>query len=192
MSCIISLKQNGVLYLAADSMVTKGDYICKEFDYSTKIFRSHTNPKVMFAIAGQIHFAQAVKNRLVVPENIEEEVNEEYILTNIVPRLRDLEYGETNEYTILFAYENKCWNIDKYGCVTEVGDTFVEGSLSLLAEGCLDALKDYDLLPETRIRKAMDIIINKCSTVEYPCAIINSLNEDVYVFDKIGKMQQIK
>ena len=196
MSVIVAIKKDGVIYMGADSQATKG---------GTRSTLSNSNNYKIWAVddvdgclmgsAGAIRVNNVIKvaNDL-IPEvvDLKNAVNFRFVVRHLVPRIMD----ELNDYNILqknrddlpymdasflFAYHDKLYSIDAYGCVIEVDDFCAIGSGACEALGSLLSSTE-EPSPVERIKKAIKASAANDIYVDYPIVVSNTRSTKFKVF----------
>ena len=129
-----------------------------------------------------------------IPEavDIKSAVDFRFVVKHLVPKLME-ELGEYNalsrdkddtlnmEATFLFAYHDKLYSIDRYGCVIEIDDFCAIGSGDCEALGSLLSSTDAED-PVERIKKAIKASAAHDIYVDYPIVISNTKDTKFEVF----------
>ena len=196
MSVVVAIKKNGVIYLGADSQVTRGSTrtsLSNPNNY--KIWKVRDVENCVMGHVGDLRDACVVKIiRGLVDELtiIHQAVDFEYVVTRVMPRI----FSELAEYQFidpkgvfegihskfLFAYQDKLFVIGTDGSVIEIDDCVAIGSGESEAIGSLlTTLEDDE--PTERIIKAIKSSAAHDIYVDYPIVITNTLDTTFTVID---------
>ena len=196
MSVVVAIKKNGVVYIGADSQVTKG---------GTRATLSNPNNYKIWSVDGTDHCIMGAVGALraanvmkvasdLVPQivDIKGAVDFKFVVKNLVPRIMD----ELDRYNILikdksgvpdmdasflFAYKDKLFSIDCYGTVIEVDDFCAIGSGSSEAIGSLFSTASTDD-PIKRILDAIKSSATHDIYVDYPIIVSNTESGEFKVY----------
>lgn len=196
MSVVVAIKKDGIVYMGADSQVTKG---------GTRATLSNPNNYKIWAVSGVEHSLMGGVGTLrdanimrvadgLIPEivDIKNNVDFRFVVKHLVPRMMD----ELQEYKLLcknddgvpymdssflFAYKDKLYNIGSYGSVVEVDDFCAIGSGASEAMGSLFSTIDSDD-PIKRIQNAIKSSATHDIYVDYPIVISNTKNTEFQIF----------
>ncbi|MDM0587807.1 hypothetical protein QTH25_13600 [Clostridium perfringens] len=191
MTCIIGYKdkKNNKVYIGADSCV--GNSLGKHtLGENYKIFKPSKNKNILIAMSGSVRALQVLKYQMDFPSENEligqeEEFNEKYIVTKIIPKLQrvcdDQKVLEKDWVCLYFliAYKDKLWKISGDFAVLEYTDEYLsEGSGFAYAEGSLHTTKDMDMSIEDKILMGLKAgCIDK--SVAPPFFILNTKDDEV-------------
>lgn len=197
MSVIVGIKENGKVYIGADSQVTKGTtrLTCSNV-HNCKIWAVRNVPNCLMAHVGACRDANRIRllNCLIDEYDLEKDrVNFSYVVKTIVPKivkeLRDCEFlsGDSPvpsmDSSYLFAYKDKLYTIGFDCCVIEVDGSVALGSGEDQALGSLVSTEGES--PRSRIIKAIRASVASDIYVNYPIVLsdtetgqIEVINED--------------
>ena len=201
MSVVIAIKENNVVYMAADTMVTYGD--SKRHLTSTssqKIWKVEDTPNCIMGGAGYLRDINLIRycTKELVPEAniIKEDLNVGVIMMETVPIIFDtmrnyskIVDGEDKQQpfasSFLWAYKDHLFHIMPDGLVEEVEDYEAIGSG---ADAALASLKHTTDEPVyDRLIKALDAAADISLYVSDPYVVMDTneceLNELSYEYD---------
>ena len=186
MSVVVAIKENGKIYLGADSQVTKGGTrttLKNENNY--KIWRVIGAPHCMMAQVGSFRDANVIRlmRDLVTDYNIyREHISFDFIVKKVVPDivselahynfLKDGEKTEILDSSFLFAYKDQLWFINQDKSVIEVEDYVAMGSGADQAIGSLLSTEGQG--PKERIVKAIKSSATADIYVDYPIILTDT------------------
>lgn len=184
MSVVVGLKQNGKVYIGADSQITMGS---TKFTVTNpnnfKVWEVDGVPNCLMAYAGRTSFAQFLR---VFPPEIsrtviyEDTLDWSYVVKNILPHIytvlqetERIKKEETIlEIELLFAYKDRLFYISGDGGVFEIDDFIAIGSGSNEAYGSLSTTIGKPA--EKRIISAMESAFSVNNYVDYPIVITDT------------------
>lgn len=183
MSVVVAIKKDGVIYMGADSQVSRGGTrttLSNPNNY--KIWAVSDADNCLMASVGTLRANNILKvARGLIPEivNIKRDVDFSFVVRHLVPGIMDEldDYGALlkkdtpdMEAEFLFAYGDRLFCIDRFGSVIEVDDFCAIGSGSSEALGSL--LSSIDVKdPEERIKMAIKASATHDIYVDYPIVI---------------------
>ena len=186
MSVVVAIKENGKIYLGADSQVTKGGTrttLKNENNY--KIWRVIGAPHCMMAQVGSFRDANVIRlmRDLVTDYNIfREHISFDFVVKKVVPDivselahynfLKDGEKTEILDSSFLFAYKDQLWFINQDKSVIEVEDYVAMGSGADQAIGSLLSTEGQG--PKERIVKAIKSSATADIYVDYPIILTDT------------------
>ena len=186
MSVVVAIKENGKIYLGADSQVTKGGTrttLKNENNY--KIWRVIGAPHCMMAQVGSFRDANVIRlmRDLVTDYNIfREHISFDFVVKKVVPDivselahynfLKDGEKTEILDSSFLFAYKDQLWFINQDKSVIEVEDYVAMGSGVDQAIGSLLSTEGQG--PKERIVKAIKSSATADIYVDYPIILTDT------------------
>lgn len=187
MSVVVSIKKDGVVYLGSDSQVTRGGTRTSLTNPNNfKIWKVKGVDNCLMGHVGLLRDAcviRVMENLVREIDVIHDEVNFEYVVTRVVPKiideLKEFNYIETEgkfknmESKYLFAFKDKLFVIGFDGSVIEVDDYIAIGSGESESIGSL-LTTNSDEDPETRIIKAIKASAAHDIYVDYPIVLSNT------------------
>ena len=187
MSVVVSIKKDGVVYLGSDSQVTRGGTRTSLTNPNNfKIWKVKGVDNCLMGHVGLLRDAcviRVMENLVREIDVIHDEVNFEYVVTRVVPKiideLKEFNYIETEgkfknmESKYLFAFKDKLFVIGFDGSVIEVDDYIAIGSGESESIGSL-LTTNIDEDPETRIIKAIKASAAHDIYVDYPIILSNT------------------
>ena len=187
MSVVVAIKKDGVVYLGSDSQVTRGGTRTSLTNQNNfKIWKVKGVENCLMGHVGLLRDAcviRVMENLVREIDVIHDEVNFEYVVTRVVPKiidvLKEFNYIETEgkfknmESKYLFAFEDKLFVIGFDGSVIEVDDYIAIGSGECESIGSLLTTNNSDD-PETRIIKAIKASAAHDIYVDYPIILSNT------------------
>ena len=196
MSVIVGIKHNGAVYLGADSQTTNRNK--KEILTNSNNFKIWKAKCVSNCLVGQAGYLRngcvvRVMEDLVKEIETNEDINFEFVVTRIVPRIQNIliqnrylsenDTIELMDSVFLFAYKDRLFSIGTDYSVFEVDDFIAVGSGEDFAYGSLLSTQD-DLNPELRIVKAIKAAATFNQFVDYPFVLCNTADESFSVISK--------
>ncbi|MFH5881300.1 hypothetical protein [Liberiplasma polymorphum] len=191
MSVIVAIKQENVIFMGADSQITKGGTRRSYSNPSNyKIWRIKDAKNSLMGGVGlvrEINIAKMEKYFNVLAQH-NNDINFDYMVLEFVPHLfktlkeNNLIKKEDNEIpasncVYLVAYKSKLFQVGSDGAVIEIDDFAAIGSGSNEAMGSL--LSSQTLSPKERITMAIKASAANDIYVDYPI-IISNTNNDVF------------
>lgn len=187
MSVVVAIKKDGVVYLGSDSQVTRGGTRTSLTNPNNfKIWKVKGVDNCLMGHVGLLRDAcviRVMENLVREIDVIHDEVNFEYVVTRVVPKiideLKEFNYIETEgkfknmESKYLFAFKDKLFVIGFDGLVIEVDDYIAIGSGESESIGSL-LTTNSDEDPETRIIKAIKASAAHDIYVDYPIILSNT------------------
>jgi len=186
MSVIVAIKENGIVYMGADSQVTKGNSratLKNENNY--KIWNVLGTKNCVMGGVGAMRDANVVRlmDDLVTDYNMyRNHISYAFMVKKIVPdivgELRHYGFLANDKYidglnsSFLFAYQDQLYSIGRDCSVLEVDDFVAIGSGECEAIGSL--LSTEGLRPEERIIKAIKASAANDIYVDYPIILTNT------------------
>ena len=206
MSVVVAIKENGKVYIGADSQVTRGGTrttLKNENNY--KIWRVIGAPNCLMAQVGNLRDANVVRLMpdLVTEYNIyRNHISFDFVVKKVVPDIVDeltncgyLKDGKNTDFldsSFLFAYKDQLYMINTDRAVIEIEDYVAIGSGADQAIGSL--LSTEGQSPKERIVKAIKSSAASDIYVDYPIIlsdtedgefeIVTEKNEGKYINDK--------
>ena len=189
MSVVVGIKRDGVVYMGADSQVTRGGTrVSLSNPNNYKIWKVKGVEHCLMAHVGALRDACAIKvmNNLIKEiDVIHDNVDFEYVVTRIVPKIIDelIDYRyisndskiDVFDSRFLFAYKNRLFVIGTDCSVIEVDDCVAIGSGESEAIGSLVTTSD-ESDSTTRIIKAIKSSAYHDIYVDYPIVLSNTLD----------------
>lgn len=206
MSVVVAIKENGKVYIGADSQVTKGGTrttLKNENNY--KVWRVIGAPNCLMAHVGNLRDANVVRLMpdLVTEYNIyRNHISFDFVVKKVVPDIVEeltscgfLKDGKNTDFldsSFLFAYKDQLYMINTDRAVIEVEDYVAIGSGADQAIGSLLSTEGQN--PRERIVKAIKSSAASDIYVDYPIIlsdtedgdfeIVTEKNEGKYLSDK--------
>lgn len=200
MSVVVGIKKNGIVYLGADSQVTKGGTrLSLSNQNNFKIWKVKGIENCIMGHVGSVREACVIKvmNNLVKEiDIIHDNVDYEYVVTRITPmiinELKDYNYIDIDgcfkeiNSKFLFAIKDKLFMINYDGAVLEIDDCVSIGSGENEAIGSLiTSEQEHD--PEERIIKAIKASAAHDIYVDYPIILCNTENTKFKIITENNK-----
>lgn len=190
MSVVVAIKQDGVVYLAADTMVTYGDSKRHlNSDSSQKIWKVEDTPNCVMGGAGYLRDINLIRycTAELVPEAnvIKDDINIGVIMLNMVPIIFDAirnyskivdigDKGTNFNSEFLWAHKDQVFHIMADGLVEEVEEYEAIGSG---ADAALASLKHTTGEPVyDRLIKAVEAASDISLYVSSPYVVIDTKN----------------
>ena len=196
MSVVVAIKKDGVIFMGADSQVSRGgtrSTLSNPNNY--KIWAMSDTRNCLMGSVGTLRANNIIKvaNDL-IPEivDLKDAVDFRFVVRRFVPRIMD----ELDDYhalikdkddmpdmdaAFLLAYRDRLYNIDRYGSVIEVDDFCAIGSGASEALGSLLSSTN-ESSPIERIKKAIKASAAHDIYVDYPIVISNTQSTKFKVF----------
>ena len=196
MSVVVAIKKDGIIYMGADSQVSRGgtrSTLSNPNNY--KIWAMSDVDNCLMGSVGTLRANNIIKvaNSL-IPEivDIKGNVDFRFVVRHFVPRLMD----ELDEYKVLcrskddapdmaasflLAYRDRLYSIDNYGSVIEIDDFCAIGSGASEALGSLLSSTGIDD-PVERIKMAIKASAAHDIYVDYPIVISNTKDTEYKVY----------
>ena len=196
MSVVVAIKKGDVIFMGADSQVSRGGTrttLSNPNNY--KIWAMPNTGNCLMGSVGTLRANNIIKvaNDL-IPEivDLKDAVNFRFVVRHFVPRIMD----ELDDYhalikdkddlpdmdaAFLLAYHDRLYNIDRYGSVIEVDDFCAIGSGASEALGSLLSSVN-ESSPIERIKKAIKASAAHDIYVDYPIVISNTQSTKFKVF----------
>ena len=203
MSVVVAIKQNGIVYLGADSRVTRGgtkSTLKNPNNY--KIWQVGETPACLMAHVGNLRDANIVRlmDDLVTEYDIHKNrVDYRYVVKHVVPDiiralqdvgyLKDEQYFEHMDSRYFFAYKDKLFLINSSGCVIEIEDYAAIGSGEDQAIGSLISSEGEE--PKSRIIKAIKASAASDVFVGYPIIFIDTDTMEFQVIDEREEVEHV-
>ena len=196
MSVVVAIKKDGIIYMGADSQVSRGGTrttLSNPNNY--KIWAVSDVDNCLMGCVGTLRANNIIKvaNEL-IPEivDLKDAVDFRFVVRHLVPRmmdelddykvlLKDKDDAPDMDAAFLFAYHDRLYSIDRYGSVIEIDDFCAIGSGSCEALGSLLSSADIDD-PVERIKMAIKASAAHDIYVDYPIVISNTENTEFKVF----------
>ena len=196
MSVVVAIKKDNVVYMGADSQVTRGGTrttLSNPDNY--KIWAMSDSDNALMGGVGTVRPINVLKvaNDL-IPEavDIKGNVDFRFVVRYLVPRMMDEladykillknEDGVPNmDASFLFAYRDRLYNIDRWGTVITIDDFCAIGSGASEALGSLLSSADVED-PVERIKMAIKASAAHDIYVDYPIVISDTESTEFKVF----------
>ena len=196
MSVVVAIKKDGIIYMGADSQVSRGGTrttLSNPNNY--KIWAVRDVDNCLMGSVGTLRANNIMKVAdSLIPEivDIKNAVSFGFIVKSLVPRMFD----ELDEYKVLakdsedaihmdadflFAYHDALYHISRYGSVIEVDDFYAIGSGANEALGSLLSTVD-EKDPVERIKTAIKASAAHDLYVDYPIVISNTNDTEFKVY----------
>jgi ATP-dependent protease HslVU (ClpYQ) peptidase subunit len=196
MSVVVAIKKDGIIYMGADSQVSRGGTrttLSNPNNYKIWALRDVDN--CLMGAVGTLRANNIIKVADdLIPEivDIKQAVSFRFVVKHLVPRMFD----ELDEYKVLtkdnddtvhmdasflLAYHDRLYSIDRYGSVIEVDDFCAIGSGANEALGSLlSTIDEKD--PVERIKTAIKASAAHDLYVDYPIVISNTEDTEFKVY----------
>ena len=165
MSVVIAIKEKDHIVIGCDKQVTMGELKLKT---PSKIFDIKNCPNGIIGVVGNLRGAQLLQvqdNLIDELKILKNEIDFKYCVTELYEQIYNifkayrLVEKKNNEFVnyldcdFIFAYKDKAFSIDSYGCVFEIDDFLVIGNGFETAQAVLLGNKKKNA--ETRIKEAI-------------------------------------
>ena len=186
MSVVVAIKENGKVFIGADSQVTRGgtrSTLKNPNNY--KIWKVKDVDNCLMAHVGNVRDANVIRvmDDLVTEYNVfKHHIDFEFVVRSIVPDIinelkkygfiKDGDHFENLESRFIFAYQDMLFLISSDGSVIEIDDCVAIGSGECEAIGSLLSTDEDN--PEARIVKAIKASAASDIYVDYPIVLTNT------------------
>ena len=191
MSVVIAIKENGVIYMGADTQVTSGNK--KENELNTNSLKiALLDNGLLVGVCGKYGLKQQIiadKSIFTLDKN--NMLTKQHIVTNIIPKLsRWVKNSDKANYTeleviFLLAHDNILYFIGDELNVIKINNFAKIGA----GKGCVDyALSCFNYLPaRERIIKALAESANITESVSGPYVLIDTKHKEFEIIDLKGE-----
>lgn len=191
MTCIVGLVDNGATWIGADSLGSNGH--TKTTIKNPKVFKLKDTDNAAIGYTSSFRMGQLLRyaTGLIDPRD-EPNIDHEYLVTKFIPNVINLfqdggysmnDCGRLEGGVFLLGYKDKLYKVESDFQVSESADNYNAcGSGEYHALGSLKTTEDMNMLPEERIRKALQVASNFCVDVAPPFRIINTNNNRMFEF----------
>lgn len=190
MSVVVAIKENGKVYIGADSQVTKGGTrVTLKNPNNYKVWKVNGADNCIIGHVGNVRDANVVRlmNGLVTDYNIYKgHIDYEFVVKKIVPdivdelksygNLKDEKYVDYLDSSFLFAFRDQLYMIGRDRSVIEVDDYVAIGSGEDQAIGSLLSTEGEN--PKERIVKAIKASAASDIYVDYPIILTDTENTE--------------
>lgn len=202
MSVVIAIKENGVIYLGADSQSTKGGTrMTLSNPNNYKIWTVDECDNCLMGHVGSVREGQIVHvNGLPIDELdvLHKAIDWKFVVKYIVPCIFKevktcgcIEEKDTMmDSSYLFAYQDNVYAINCDGTVLQVDDYFAIGSGANEAMSSLASTEGLD--PETRITKAIIATSGIDNYVSLPIIQVNTKDMEYKVITELESGKKVK
>lgn len=188
MSVVVAIKENGVVYIGADSQTTAGKrkyHYLNESEYKIK----RIDNGMLVSFCGSVAAEQSIpKSIFTLDEN--GELNKRHIVKEIIPNLVDKmnEIGDTKkgemEVSILLAYKDILYRITKNLDVVRLNENAKAGAGLYFVDYAL-SLKELPV--RERILKALVESAKRTDSVGGPFVLIDTKDREYEIIDLGGE-----
>ena len=196
MSVVVAIKKDGVIYMGADSQVTKGGTratLSNPNNY--KVWPVDGTDHCLMASVGSLRVANVVRVMSgLIPElvDIKHGVDFRFVVKGLIPHIMDeldkydlLRHDKDDEPhmdgSFLFAYYDRLFSISGNGAVIEIDDFCAIGSGASEALGSLLSSVD-EKNPVERIKTAIKASAAHDIYVDYPIIVTDTADTSFEVF----------
>ena len=180
MSVIVAVKENGVVYMGADTQTTMGKH--KRNGLNETAFKIHRLENgILVGFCGRVaatHDILSIKDVFVLDEN--GELNKKHIVNHIIPKLVDKmeQIGDEEigflDVSIILAYKDKLYKITSSLSVICLNDFAKTGAGAYFVNYHLYERKDLPV--KERIVKSLVASAKRCDSVCGPYVLIDTKN----------------
>jgi|SRR3712207_4477847 len=196
MTCIVGFidKKNGVAYIGGDSCAS--NWIGKSNIEQKKVFKLKDTNNAIIGFSGSIRDLNILTYATgLIDKRDEPNIDDEYIITKLIPRLRSIMKDNGRCYTsssiegmnsyLLLGYKDKLWTIHMdYSVCSHTNGFMSIGSGSCYALGSLEATQSMDTLsPIDKIHMALQSASKFGRGIEAPFYIMNTKDDEIVKFD---------
>ncbi len=198
MSVVLAIKENGKVWLAADSQATRGDEKMLLTDPNNfKVWRPKMHEHLIMGGVGTLRDLNIVSTvdvwfdeyTVVGSQLTAFELEFAEVVRTIVPALQNemTSNGGHCKSSFFLAYKDKCFSIDADGCVVELyheGDWAAIGSGDTVAEAAYAVLHDIESIStKEKIIRAVGQSCEQDLGVNYPILIMNTQDTSLEIYD---------
>lgn len=204
MSVVVAIKENGKVFIGADSQVTRGgtrSTLKNPNNY--KIWKVKNIDNCLMAHVGNVRDANVIRvmDDLVTEYNVfKHHIDFEFVVKSIVPDIinelkkygfiKDDDHFENLESRFIFAYQDMLFLISSDGSVIEIDDCVAIGSGECEAIGSLLSTDEDN--PEARIVKAIKASAASDIYVDYPIVLTNTETTEFEVITEKNEKDYLK
>lgn len=204
MSVVVAIKENGKVFIGADSQVTRGgtrSTLKNPNNY--KIWKVKDVDHCLMAHVGNVRDANVIRvmDDLVTDYNVfKRHIDFEFVVRSIVPDIinelkkygfiKDGDHFENLESRFIFAYQDMLFLISSDGSVIEIDDCVAIGSGECEAIGSLLSTDEDN--PEARIVKAIKASAASDIYVDYPIVLTNTDTTEFEVITEKNEKNYLK
>ena len=191
MSVIVAVKENGVVYMGADTQTTSGRK--KHNGLNETAFKIHRLENgILVGFCGKVaatHEILSMKDIFVLDEN--GELDKKHIVNYIVPKLVDKmeQIGDEErgslDVSIILAYKDKLYRITANLSVICLNDYAKAGAGAYFVDYYLQERKDLSV--KNRIIKSLMASAKRCDSVCGPYVLIDTKNLEYEIIDMGGR-----
>lgn len=186
MSVVVAIKENNIIYMGADSQITRGSSR-RSFSNPNnyKIWRTKNMMESLTGGVGLVREMNIVKVASLIAEEdyVNDKIDYDYIVSKYVPDLfklieaqqlvtKDMDGLPRLNSSYLLAIKDKLYSIGIDGAILEIDDFAAIGSGASAAIGSL--LSTEHLPPVERIKIAIKASVTNDIYVDYPIVISNT------------------
>ena len=196
MSVVVAIKENGRVYIGADSQVTKGgtrSTLKNPNNY--KIWKVRGVDNCLMAHVGNVREANIIRlmdQVITLYDIFSDRVDYEFVVKDLVQSifselkrygyLKDDSYIESMDSCFIFAYKDQLYTIGSDGCVIEVSDVAAIGSGKNEAIGSLVSTENESA--KDRIIKAIKASATNDIYVDYPIILVDTENTQFEIINE--------
>lgn len=192
MSVIVAIKENGVVYLGADTQTTIGTKRRKTSLHETNFKINKLENGILLGFCGLVAKKQeilSIKKIFTLDEN--GCMNKEHIVKNIIPKLVRGLNKEDGEWclgvTILLAYKDSMYYINSLLEVVKLNDYAKIGSGSSYVDYAILSTKGKGIPVKERLLKALTESAKRCDAVCGPYVLIDTKDLQYEIIDMGGE-----
>ena len=190
MSVIVAVKENGIIYMGADSQTTAGNRKTNYLNETAyKVVRLDNG--ILVGFCGRVSARQSILSiKDVFTLNEEGKLTKKHIVREIVPKLVDKmeqigdEESGSLDVSILLAYKDKLYRITSGLNVIHLNENGSAGAGRDFANYALIAMKNLPV--KERLLKALMESAKRTESVGGPYVLINTNNLEYEVVDMGG------
>ena len=204
MSVVVAIKKDGVVYVGADSQVTRGGTrVTLSNPNNYKVWKVKGVDNCLMGHVGLMREANIVRlmDDLVTEYNVfKNQIGYEFIVKHVVPSifeelkrygyLADEQFIKDIESRFLFIYKDQLYTIGFDGNVIEVDDYVAIGSGEDQAIGSLLSTEGEN--PKSRIVKAIKASAASDIYVDYPIILANSNDTEFEIINEKDERKYLK
>ena len=194
MTCIVGFVENGVTWMGADSLGSNGWSMAVE--KRPKAFHSKDSSDIViggttsFRMLQLLQYSNGLFDELSLSKS---QINHEYMVSKFIPNLQKLfsdggfekvDSGVKKSGEFLLGYKDNLFKVQSDYSVLENNTNYNAcGCGEDFAMGSLKTTEGMDILPEDKIRKALQAASAFSTGVAPPFIIINTNNADIIRFE---------
>lgn len=193
MTCIVGFVKDGITYIGGDSLGSNG--YSGTVNKNRKVFHSKDTDKAIIGYTSTFRMGQLLQYSKGLFDELsinKDNINDEYMITNFIPRLQNLfnnggieqnNNGVKSSGEFLLGYKDKLYKVQSdYSILESVDNYDACGCGEDFALGSLKTTENMNLKPEEKIHLALQSASKFSVGVAPPFYIINTKDDTVLEF----------